>query len=52
MAKKLKKPRIPPDVLRRLGSHPITTKKGKKGYLREGLKKETKDIVNEEAEGQ
>lgn len=44
-----KTPRIPIQVLRRLGSHPITTKKGKKGYSREKIKKETGLVITEEA---
>lgn len=46
-----KTPRVPVEALRRLGSHPLTTKKGEKGYNRERAEKDAKDIVEEEKAG-
>jgi hypothetical protein len=48
--KKKKTPRIPLDALRKLGSRPITTKKGEKGYKREKAKEETEKMMEEEEE--
>lgn len=42
-------PRLPIDVALRLGSHPITTKKGEKGYDREKSKEETQKLIEEES---
>ena len=44
-----KTPRLPVEALRRLGSHPLTTKKGEKGYQRERAGKEARDMVEEES---
>lgn len=46
---KRKTPRVPLEALRRLGSHPVTTKKGEKGYLREKAKKQADEMIKEEA---
>jgi hypothetical protein len=45
--KKLK-PRIPVEAVLKLRSHPVTTKKGKKGYDRKSIKKQTEEITEEE----
>lgn len=46
--KRKPKPRLPMSAVLRLGSHPVTTKKGEKGYDRERLKKQTQEIIEEE----
>lgn len=48
-SKKIKLPRMPLDALKKIGSSPQTTKKGKKGYDRDILKKE---LIEEIAESQ
>lgn len=42
-------PRIPIGAVTRLGSHPVTTKKGEKGYDRERSREETQRMVQEES---
>ncbi len=42
------KPRLPVEAVLRLGSRPVTTKKGAKGYDRERSKTETLRAVQEE----
>jgi hypothetical protein len=46
--RKKPKPRIPVEAVLKLRSHPITTKKGKKGYDRKSIKKRTEEITEEE----
>lgn len=41
-------PRLPIGIVLRLGSNPITTKKGDKGYSRKREKEEGKRIITEE----
>jgi len=45
--KRKPRPRLPLEAVLRLRSHPITTKKGEKGYERKSVKKETKKIIEE-----
>jgi hypothetical protein len=45
--KKLK-PRLPVEAVVRLQSHPMTTKRGKKGYTRRRLKQQTAKIIKNE----
>lgn len=44
-------PRLPVDVLLKLGSHPIMTKKGEKGYDRKKAKNELSKQQQEENSG-
>jgi len=46
--KKKPKPRLPITAVLRLRSRPVTTEKGKKGYERKKIKKQTKEIIEEE----
>lgn len=50
MKKKRIKPRLPLDAVLKLHSLPLTTKKGKKGYDRERMKKESGKSVEEDIE--
>jgi len=45
--KKKPKPRLPIEAVLKLRSHPITEKKGKKGYDRKRIEKKTKNIIEE-----
>jgi hypothetical protein len=45
--KKKPKPRIPREAFLKLGSYPISTKKGKKGYDRKRLKQQIDNIAEE-----
>jgi hypothetical protein len=45
--KKRMKPRLPIDAVLKLRRHPITEKKGKKGYKRKDMKEETREIIKE-----
>lgn len=49
VTKKRIAPRLPIGVVTRLGSHPVTTKKGEKGYDRERSREETQRMVREES---
>jgi hypothetical protein len=49
--RRVRKPRLPLEALRRIGSRPVTTKKGAKGYDRELKKEEARKAVEEEADG-
>jgi hypothetical protein len=46
--KKKPKPRLPIEAVLKLRSHPFTTEKGKKGYDRKSLKKQAREIIDEE----
>jgi hypothetical protein len=46
--KKKSKPRLPIEAVLRLRSRPVTTEKGKKGYMRKKIRKQTKEIIEEE----
>ncbi len=46
--RKKPKPRIPIEAVLKLKSHPVTTKKGKKGYNRKALKKQIIEIIKKE----
>jgi hypothetical protein len=45
--KKKPKPRLPIEAVLKLRSHPVTTKRGKKGYERKRIMKQTKKIIKE-----
>jgi hypothetical protein len=45
--KKKPKPRLPIEAVLKLRSHPITGKKGKKGYDRKRIEKKTRNIIEE-----
>jgi hypothetical protein len=45
--KKKPKPRLPIEAVLKLRSHPITKKKGKKGYDRKRIKKKIRKIIEE-----
>jgi hypothetical protein len=45
--KKKPKPRLPIEAVLKLRSHPITEKKGKKGYDRKRIEKKTRNIIEE-----
>ena len=45
--KKKPKPRLPIEAVLKLRSHPITEKKGKKGYDRKRIKKKIRKIMEE-----
>jgi hypothetical protein len=46
--KKKLKPRLPLDAVLKLGSYPITTKKGAKGYDRKRLKTQERSALEKE----
>ena len=46
--KKKPKPRLPIEAVLRLHSHPVTTEKGKKGYKRKTIRRQIKEIIEEE----
>jgi hypothetical protein len=46
--KKKPKPRLPIEAVLKLRSHPITTKKGEKGYNRRRTKQQIKEIIKKE----
>jgi hypothetical protein len=46
--KKKPKHRLPIEAVLKLGSYPVTTRKGEKGYDRKRLKKQTRKIVRED----
>jgi len=46
--KKKPKPRLPIEAVLKLHSHPITTKKGAKGYDRKRVKQQTEEIIKKE----
>lgn len=45
--KKKPKPRLPIDAVLKLRSHPVTTRKGEKGYDRKRLSKQNRKILRE-----
>ncbi|MEW6214336.1 MAG: hypothetical protein AB1478_03900 [Nitrospirota bacterium] len=46
--KKKPKPRLPIEAVLKLRSHPVTTRKGEKGYDRRRIKQQTIEIIKEE----
>jgi hypothetical protein len=46
--KKKLKPRLPIEAALKLRRHPVTTKKGEKGYDRRRLKRQTIEIIKKE----
>jgi hypothetical protein len=48
MRKKKQKPRLPIEAVLKLHSHPVSTKRGKKGYDRKLMKQKTRKIAREE----
>jgi len=46
--KKKPKPRFPIEAVLKLRSHPVTTKKGEKGYDRTRIKTQTAAIIKED----
>ncbi|MDI6889800.1 MAG: hypothetical protein QMC83_02515 [Thermodesulfovibrionales bacterium] len=46
--KKKPKPRLPIEAALKLRSHPVTAKKGEKGYDRRRIKQQTTEIIEEE----
>ncbi|MBI5188085.1 MAG: hypothetical protein HZA07_03300 [Nitrospirae bacterium] len=45
--KRKPKPRLPIEAVLKLRSHPVTTKKGEKGYDRRRIKKQPIEIIEE-----
>jgi len=45
--KKKPKPRLPIEAVLKLRSHPVTTRKGEKGYVRTRIKTQTAEIIKE-----
>jgi hypothetical protein len=45
--RKKQKPRLPIEAVLKLRSYPITEKKGRKGYDRKIMKKQTEEITEE-----
>jgi hypothetical protein len=46
--KKKPKPHLPIEAVLKLRNHPVTTKKGQKGYNRKRIKQQTREIIEEE----